>query len=260
MADEAPPAGVGTDDWDDHWSRFADSASSNPAQLYRRRLILDRIPAGVERRVLDIGSGQGDLAADLHAARPEVDIAGIELSDVGVKLAAAKVPTGTFRQVDLLADAPVPEGLEAWADIAVCAEVLEHLDDPARFLANAKRFLRPGCRLIVTVPAGPRSAYDRHIGHRRHYRRSDLTSLLTDAGFRVEEVRAAGFPFFNVYKTLVVLRGDRLVKDAEFDGAEEPLAVRLASAAFRGLFRLNTTRTPFGWQLVAVAVLPDHQG
>src|SRR4051794_16998345 len=90
------------DDWDDHWSRFADSASTNPAQLYRRRLILDRIPPGREFRALDIGSGQGDLAAELRAARPDVEIAGIELSDVGVRLAAEKVPEGKFRRVDLL--------------------------------------------------------------------------------------------------------------------------------------------------------------
>jgi hypothetical protein len=107
--------------------------------------------------------------------------------------------------------------------------------------------------LVVTVPAGPRSAYDKHIGHRRHYTRHDLRALLSSAGFTVEEVRAAGFPFFNLYKSLVILRGSRLIVDAEAGEGRESLVMRLASAVFRGLFLANTSRTPWGWQLVAVA-------
>ena len=256
MTESAAAAGS-EDDWDDHWTRFADSASTNPAQQYRRRLILDRIVARSGLRVLDIGSGQGDLAASLAEALPGVEIAGIELSEVGVRLASEKVPQGRFRQVDLLEATAPPEELAAWADAAVCAEVLEHLDDPITFLRHASAFLRPGATLVVTVPAGPRSAYDKHIGHRRHYDVHALRSLLEDGGYVVREIRAAGFPFFNVYKSLVVLRGQKLVQDAEFGAGEESAVVRLASAAFRFLFRFNSQRTRWGWQLVAVASRPD---
>jgi SAM-dependent methyltransferase len=220
-------------------------------------LIVSRLPAERGLRVLDIGSGQGDLAADLVAARPDLDVAGVELSAVGVRLAAEKVPSGRFRQVDLLHDAELPDELRGWARVAICAEVLEHLDDPARFLQRARELMAPGCRVIITVPAGPRSAYDRHIGHRRHYDVADLTALLRAAGLRVEHVRAAGFPFFNVYKGLVILRGERLIQDADFGDRGESLPVRAVSAAFRVLFRLNASKTPWGWQLVALATAPD---
>ncbi len=63
----------------------------------------------------------------------------------------------------------------AWADFAVCSEVLEHLDDPVLFLKNSAALMSPGCKLIVTVPGGPMSAFDKHIGHRRHFSKLDLS-------------------------------------------------------------------------------------
>ena len=66
---------------------------------------------------------------------------------------------------------------------------------------------------------------------------------------------AAGFPFFNLYKLVVLLRGRRLVEEARAGAsmASSP-AARLVAAAFRALFALNLRRTPWGWQLLAVAV------
>src|SRR5580658_8983683 len=52
-----------TDDWDQHWEDLGDEAEGNPANLYRQRLILhalQSVPPGA--RILDIGSGQGELA------------------------------------------------------------------------------------------------------------------------------------------------------------------------------------------------------
>ena len=75
----------------------------------------------------------------------------------------------TVRVRDLLRD-PAPDAEWAgWATHAVCSEVLEHVDEPVVLLRNARSWLAPGCRLVVTVPGGPMSAFDRHIGHRRHF-------------------------------------------------------------------------------------------
>ena len=145
----------------------------------------------------------------------------------------------------------MPEEYRGWATHAVCAEVLEHLDNPVGALRNVVPWLSPGGRLIVTVPGGPMSAFDRHIGHRRHYTPGDLARLLRDAGFDRVVVRGAGFPFFNVYRLAVIAQGDNLAREAEQPGFDSRLAPRVAAKVFSALFRLTTSRTPLGWQLVA---------
>ena len=57
------------------------------------------------------------------------------------------------------------------------------------------------------------NALYRHIGHRRHYSPQELRQLLESAGFRVESVYGAGFPFFNLFRVFLTIRGEKLVKD-----------------------------------------------
>src|SRR4051794_17171594 len=170
LPDTQPTSGSRTDDWDQHWSQYATAAVLNPAQEFRRRLILDALAIdGRGARILDIGSGTGDLAADLVAELPAPEVRGLELSETGVEIARRKVPQAEFRQWDLLSGAEVEAGDAGWADPPICSGVLEPVDDPGGLLRTAREFLAPGCRLVVPVPGGPMSAFDRHIGHRRHF-------------------------------------------------------------------------------------------
>lgn len=247
-----------SDDWNRHWRDFAESAASNPAQAYRRFLIfraLDLENAEKPVRLLELGSGQGDLARELKDRYPEIELAGTDASDEGLDIARSKVPGAVFFRHDLARPETLPERYRMWATHAVCSEVLEHLDEPSVALASARECLAPGGRLVVTVPAGPMSAFDRHIGHRRHYERSLLRDLLTGAGLEVLSLAGAGFPFFNLYRLTVVLRGKKLVHDA---GGGEPLpaAARVAMRAFSALFSMNANEGRLGWQLVAVARKP----
>jgi SAM-dependent methyltransferase len=247
------------DDWNSLWRSYAGSAEENPAQRYRRELVfsfleLDHARGGA--RVLDVGSGQGDFAAALVGRFPGVDVLGLELSEAGVAIAAEKVRAARFVQRDLLEPGEPPPALRGWATHAVCSEVLEHLDDPRPFLENLAAYLAPGCRLVVTVPGGPMSAFDRHIGHRRHFRPADVRAMLAASGFAVETVGGAGFPFFNLYRMVVLLRGRRLIADvAGTNGASSPLA-RAVMRGFGVAFALNLRASPWGWQIVATARAP----
>jgi SAM-dependent methyltransferase len=246
---------AGADDWDSHWEHYADSVGRNPAQAFRRRVVLRLLSAlGPPRRYLDIGSGPGDLAVDVAAAWPEAEIAGVELSSTGVRIAAGKLPTARFEQVDLVADTFPAEGMAGWATHATCSEVLEHLDDPTGFLVSARRWLAPEAALVVTVPGGPMSAFDHHIGHRRHYTPGDLADLLEGAGFRVGDCGGAGFPLFNLYRRAVISRGERLIEDVDASGGV-PWVGRVAMAGFAGLLRVSPTRGRRGWQLYAAATV-----
>jgi hypothetical protein len=79
--------------------------------------------------------------------------------------------------------------------------------------------------------------------------------MVQDAGYCVEVAHAAGFPFFNAYKLAVVLRGKKVLQDAERTD-EMGVAMRAAYATFRALFRLNVSSAPWGWQLFLVARRP----
>jgi SAM-dependent methyltransferase len=249
-------SGRDPDDWDRHWDDYAASATANPAQEYRRRLILGVLSrSDPPRRILDLGAGTGDLAAALVAHFPEAEVVGLELSRHAIDLARDKARRATFLCRDLLEERAPEEGYGAWATHAVCSEVLEHVDDPARLLVNARAYMSEGCRLVVTVPGGPRSAFDVHLGHRRHFSPDDLQRLLMQAGFSPEDCAAAGFPFFNAYRLVVLLRGRRLIEDAGAGQGLSPSA-RFAMRAFRRLFRANLSRSPWGWQTVGVATAP----
>jgi SAM-dependent methyltransferase len=248
------------DDWDRHWRDYAEAAASNPAQVYRRRLVLGLLASsgdGIPARVLDIGAGTGDLAADIRNAFPGAEVLGLDVSAAAVEHAARKVPAATFLQRDLVNGLEPEPAHRGWATHAVCSEVLEHVEDPETLLANARSYLAPGCRLIVTVPGGPMSAFDRHIGHRRHFTANSTRALLEQAGFVVERSMGAGFPFFNLYRLTVVLRGERLVDDVARGAGTWP--VRLVMRIFGVLFRLNLTRSPWGWQVLAAARVPGRQ-
>jgi SAM-dependent methyltransferase len=248
------------DDWDAHWGAFGSASERNPAQAYRRRLVLRLVEReGAPRRLLDIGSGQGDMLLAARQRWPEAELAGLEVSERAVVEARAKVPDAAFEVRNLLEVAEPPSEFTGWAGHAVCSEVLEHVDDPLRMLMNARAYMASGCRLVVTVPGGRMSAFDRHIGHRRHYTPKTLADLLRSAELDVVETSGAGFPFFNVYRALVIARGEKLVDDAVGGRAGTPgLPARAAMTAFRPLFRLNLNRSPWGTQIVALARQPQR--
>ncbi len=112
--------------------------------------------------VVDIGTGRGELlvaALQSGAARA----IGIEYSPTAVELARrtlAAHDAGAQAEV-VLADARAVPLLDASADLVTMLDVVEHLTAPelAAALAEARRILRPGGRLLVhTLPT--RTLYD----------------------------------------------------------------------------------------------------
>jgi SAM-dependent methyltransferase len=245
-------AAASQDEWEDRWSSLDEATQHNPAHAYRRRLIFEALPdAGHALRLLDLGCGQGHLLSAARGRLATAQLVGVDFSRTGLELARARVPEARFFQTDFAAPCFAPE-LEGWASHMVCSEVLEHLDEPARLLAAARELLAPDGCLLVTVPGGWRSAFDRHIGHRRHYSPRELADLVSRAGYRPLEVVAAGFPFFNLYKLVVIARGEGLIRDLTAGGNKPSKSAALAMRVFDALFRLNRKGTPWGWQTFGV--------
>ena len=245
------------DDWNRHWQDYSDTAEQNPAQNYRRELILSLLDAhgsGEGIRIIDIGSGQGDMAAAIRARFPAAEILGLELAQAGVEISRRKVPEARFVQRNLLDPSEPAPDQRGWATHAICSEVIEHLDDPALLLRNVRPYMKDGCCLIMTAPGGPMSAFDKHIGHRKHWHKQEIRTLLSETGYTPEYVAGVGFPFFNLYRCLVILRGKKLIDDVNTGPARNAgWSARAAMAVFHRVIRLNLNSSRWGWQMVAKA-------
>src|SRR5260370_346841 len=149
---------------------------------------------------------KGDMVAAVRQKFPSAQVLGIELSHSGVEVSRQKVSGAQFVQRNLLDGSAPPKEQQGWATHAVCSEVIEHVDDPCKLLASALQYMGVGCKLVITAPGGPMSAFDKHIGHRKHYRIDEIESLFRAAGYEPDRLTRAGFPFFNLYRSLVVLR------------------------------------------------------
>src|ERR1700730_3666265 len=107
------------DDWNVHWEQFAKSASENPAQHYRHRLLvglLEPVAKASPMRLLDLGSGQGDFLAKANEVWPTAELAGLEMSEVGVLMTRQKVPRARVFTADLFVTQPEVAPLEGWAN------------------------------------------------------------------------------------------------------------------------------------------------
>ncbi len=149
----------------------------------------DAIRPWIGDRVLEIGAGIGNIttclvprtlyvASDVNrdylryirnmsAGRPYLEVAKIDLED-----------PATF------------SGQENRFDTVICLNVLEHVKDPDRALANIASSLEPGGRAVVYVPRGRRlfSSLDVALEHRCRYEEAELRTELERAGFEVEHM------------------------------------------------------------------------
>jgi SAM-dependent methyltransferase len=75
-------------------------------------------------------------------------------------------------------------------DVVLATETLEHVPEPAVFLAEARRVLRPGGRIVLTVPFAARWHYIPHDYWR--FTPSSLRNLLEQAQFGDTVVHARG--------------------------------------------------------------------
>lgn len=103
-------------------------------EFYSRQVL--QVPGG--SRVLDLGGTRLRKRGEFDVDRYEVDV-------IYVNLAADKGP-------HVVADAAHLPFAETCFDVVICAELLEHVQDPPQVLAEAQRVLRPGGVLLITVP------------------------------------------------------------------------------------------------------------
>jgi SAM-dependent methyltransferase len=174
----------------------------------RVRLVLEALEARPGDRILDCGCGMGFLLRTLTQLFP-VHAVGVDLRASSLARARREVGGAAGLVQTRLPDLPFRDGS---FDRVTMTEVLEHLGDDVGALRAVGRLLRPGGRLVVTVPhrdypfwwdplnkALERVA-GRHVSkdiwwlagiwadHVRLYGADELADRLAAAGFRVRAV------------------------------------------------------------------------
>jgi SAM-dependent methyltransferase len=135
----------------------------------------------VRGRVLDAGCGTGGLLAALRVRRDELIRFGVEWDGTAASRARSKsgaaIARGSVNALPFADDS---------FDAAVSADVLCHAAvDPVAALAELRRVLRPGGRLVVNMPAYQwmLSAHDRRVHNVRRLTATATETMLRRAGF-----------------------------------------------------------------------------
>jgi SAM-dependent methyltransferase len=129
--------------WEQRATAYADSFERLTALTIEPLLDAAGVHAGTE--LLDIGTGPGFVAA--AAAARGANVTGIDVADAMVELAKSRVPTARFRRASA-EDLPLPDG---GFDAVVGNFVIFHLGHPDRGVAEARRVLRPGGRIALSL-------------------------------------------------------------------------------------------------------------
>ena len=251
--------------YDQMWKDYGHLDAVSPAAFHRRRVVvgLARRYAADARRILDVGCGQGELLRELSAAIPGSEVHGADLSEQSLLDSRRRNPTFDLFQLNLTHEHFAEQYATRLSsfDFLVCSEVLEHVPKHELATRHLLDLLRPSGVAIITVPGGRMSAFDKVIGHQRHYTPKTLENLLSQAGFEVLDVLAWGFPFHSFYRTAVRV-ASRFSVPGEGSSARPQVASKSVVSSLLGgaytvfgkalkpLFYLNGSR--WGEQLIAV--------
>ena len=209
-------------------------------------LLDDRPPP---RRILDVGCGAGLF---FDALQPFGHVEGIESDRDAVEMAGRWKPNIFQGQLDASYRPDEPY------DVILMLDVLEHLTEPERLLRHARRLLKPGGRILITVPAF-NWLWTRHDDvnhHVRRYTRSAMRNTLRDAGLVV-----TGATY--LFQSLVLPKA--MVRIMESLQKRPPSVPRIPGAALngalqawlRGEYALGRW-LPFGTSLMVVAIPTTH--
>jgi SAM-dependent methyltransferase len=147
--------------------------------------VVEELLPGPPATILDVGCGPGFGAKRL--ASLGYSVTGIDFNARAIAFARLLVPECTFAAADLRSGSELSQVAGPF-EAAICVEVLEHVPPTDRrpLLKTVQALLAPGASLVLSTPT--RRMYANPWDYRR-LELEELTTLLMDAGFQVEEVR-----------------------------------------------------------------------
>ncbi len=155
-----------------------------------------------DRRILDVGCGAGNMA---HHLSHYGHVTGIDLYSKPLEVARRR---GLDVQEGSADDLPFDDQT---FDVATLLDVVEHVPNEHGVFAECRRVLKPGGKLVVTVPAlmWLWSQNDVLNAHQRRYTRAELKQKLERHGLRVLAATYNNFFLFPMAAGLILARRGR---------------------------------------------------
>lgn len=238
------------------YDRMAEHDSTHWWYVARRDILADYIARYVQppkdARILEIGCGTGHNLPMLGAFGT---VDAIEIDEAARTVASARLG----RQVG---SAPLPEltGVaEGQYDLIAVLDVVEHVEDDVAALAGMAKRLKPGGKILITVPAHQWmwSAHDVVNHHKRRYSKASLTAALAKAGLKWRKLR-----WFNslLFPAAVAARvAGKLTGKDDSDDSPPPKPLNWAFEKIFGLERHLLGRVPMPPGL-SIIVLAEPKG
>ena len=123
-------------------SAFSGGISSEPIYAAIHRVIIGRELQG---KVLDYGAGVGQLTRRLLSMERFEQVSAADILPVSPDLA------GKVEWIEQDLNSPI-ESHDEFFDVAIAAEVIEHLENPRATVRDLYRILRPGGMVIISTP------------------------------------------------------------------------------------------------------------
>jgi SAM-dependent methyltransferase len=219
--------------------------------VWTRDAILERVAdAARDAVVVDVGCSSGYLLQSLRMVHPEAVLIGVDLVAAGLRTAHGLIPSARLLQADAC-DLPLDD---VCVDCVISANLLEHLSNDRKALAEMFRVLRPGGQAVVVVPAGAGAYdyYDRFLGHERRYAHGELSRKAAEVGLEVVDdtyIASLLYPAFWLVKKWNRRRHDNLGGAALADRVTKDISrtrdSRIGSISHRIEDQLGL-RLPFG--------------
>ena len=214
------------------------------------------LPYCLDKVVLEAGCGEG-YGADLLAGQAK-RVIGLDYDVLTTQHVARKYPRVHMLRGNLVM---LPFPAES-IDVVANLQVIEHLWEQERFLAECLRVLRPGGRLLITTPNritfSPGRDTPLNPFHTRELSGSELTELLAGAGFQVEMM--AGLKHGPALRAADSRFGGSIIQaqvDVAVAGGDWPEDLLAAVAATRSSdFELDESDVDASLDLVGVAIKP----
>lgn len=153
-----------------------------------------KLAKDVHGQVLDVGCGQGRFLQLVQKRSPGATLHGCDISPRLIEIAGSNLPDADLR----VCDAGTLAGFEDETfDYVFFVSSLEHMLDHSAALRAARRVLKPGGILVVSVPNRAWLLYDRWASHHEQrqpvddywFQPDELEALIRDAGFEVTKAR-----------------------------------------------------------------------